>query len=94
MCGKLADSGTYSLTYVLPLWFLRMAKRYTRTMKLSPAARNRLSQIHACETLPGMPPWSPRCLVCHEKPFTNGTHDTYIVTVTLNLLKIKTVSSS
>jgi hypothetical protein len=59
MCGKLANLGMYSLTYVLPLWFLLTAKRRTRTMKLSPAARNRLSQIHAYEALRGCHPGLP-----------------------------------
>jgi len=35
MSGRLADSGSYSITYNVPYWFKRMGMRYSRKMELT-----------------------------------------------------------
>ncbi|QQG43877.1 MAG: hypothetical protein HYW86_03315 [Candidatus Roizmanbacteria bacterium] len=35
MSGRLSDSGSYSITYNLPFWFLKQTSEYTSEMKIS-----------------------------------------------------------
>jgi len=51
MSGRLADSGSYSITYNVPYWFKRMGMRYSRQMELTDKAKRRLSMLECYQTL-------------------------------------------
>jgi len=51
MSGRLADSGSYSITYNVPYWFKSMGMRYSRVMKLSEHAKKRLAMLECYQTL-------------------------------------------
>ena len=45
MSGRLSDSGSYSITYNLPYWFLRRGRQYSEGMGISPTAQTRLAML-------------------------------------------------
>ena len=51
MSGRLADSGSYSITYNVPYWLKRIGMRYSRQMELSDKAKRRLTMLECHQTL-------------------------------------------
>lgn len=51
MSGRLADSGSYSITYNVPYRFKRLGMRYSIKMKLSEKAKKRLAMLECYQTI-------------------------------------------